>query len=199
MQKEDVKSRLEALCKAYPGGMKGLSLAAGLGETAVRDIVKRDASPTAETIAALAKAAGVNSSWLAYGDDGAVLKIPVQGIVSAGDGWIMPDDNNLGGLEFSVAGADLFAIEIRGESMFPVYRDGECLICSRFRGPHLDNLIGLDCAVLTQDGKGYVKLLKRGRRSGRYTLKSYNTLTDDIDDVALQWAAPVVWIRRNRF
>lgn len=198
MRRNGIKSRLEQLSKDYPGGMKGLSLAAKLGETAVRDIIQdRNKSPAAEAIVALAVAAGVSPGWLAFGEGGETPKIPIQGIVSAGDGWTMPDDCDLDVLEFSVSGSDLFAIEVRGDSMFPVYRDGEVLVCSRFRGPHLDNLIGLDCAVLTLDGKGYVKLLKRGRRAGRYTLKSYNLTTDDIDDVSLQWAAPIVWVRRK--
>ena len=90
----------------------------------------------------------------------------------------------------------MITIEIRGDSMSPVYRSGDKLICRR----HLrafDNLIGLDCAVLTEDGQGYVKILRRGTRPNRYNLKSYNVAQEDIENVKLAWAAPVVWIKRS--
>lgn len=80
--------------------------------------------------------------------------------------------------------------------MSPVYRSGDMLICSRQTTKHLDNLINLDCVVMTADGDGYIKILKRGTRRGCVTLKSYNPHFDDIENVQLLWVAPILWVRR---
>lgn len=197
MAKSDWKSRMRAFIKETKGvSMKGLSLKAGLGETAVRDILEREVNPSLDTFLAICDAADRDPFFFLYGDQDRSLTIPIKGIVSAGEGWTQVDDNRES-VEFSLADGHTFGIEVRGDSMSPVYRDGDYLICIERSGRNVDNLIGLDCAVLTMDGEGYIKILKRGTRPGRYNLKSYNPVFDDIENVALRWAAPIIWIRRT--
>lgn len=197
MKKNDLSKRLDDMADGFPGGRKGWSLRSGLNETAVRDAI-RHGNPTVETVLALARAANVSPAYLLFGEHPPESHIPVQGIVSAGEGWEIPDGARFDPVEFTVDGTDVFAIEIRGDSMTPVYRSGDFLICSRHTGVHLDNLIGLDCVVLTAGGKGFVKILKRGLRPHRFTLKSYNPRFDDIENVELKWAAPIQWVKRGR-
>lgn len=168
---------------------------AGLNETAVRDAI-RHGNPTVSTVFALAREANVTPMYLLFGQEQPRIEIAVEGIVSAGEGWENTDDNGMDPVEFGLQGGDLFGIEIRGDSMFPVYRNGDVLICSRHKAPHLDNLIGLDCAVLTTDGRGFVKILRRGQRANRFTLKSYNPRFEDLENIELKWAAPVLWVKR---
>jgi len=43
-----------------------------------------------------------------------------------------------------------------------------------------------------------LKILQKGTRAGMFTLRSYNPAArDDVENVALKWVAPVVWIRRG--
>jgi hypothetical protein len=192
------RDRLRGLIEGSPGlDMKEISLKAGQGATFVRDIVYRERSPSVDKFAAVCEAIGVTPMWMIYGDEAPHITVPVVGIVAAGEGWLGTDNAKFEPLEFAIRGDDLIGIEVRGDSMSPVYRDGDTLLCSRHFGRHVDNLVGLDCAVLTDDGRGYLKILKRGSKPGRYNLKSYNPHIDDIENVQVDWAAPVSWIKRK--
>lgn len=72
--------RLETRMAERGFNMKSLSLAAGLGETAVRDILKRHSSPSADKVMALATTLGVSAGWLL--DAGRADNLP-DGQVSA--------------------------------------------------------------------------------------------------------------------
>lgn len=192
------RDRLRTLIEGPPElDMKEISLKAGMGATFVRDIVYRGRTPSVEKFVAVCDALGVSAMSLIYGDDAPHVSIPIVGIVADGEAWAQTDASRADSIEFSVDGEDLIGIEVRGNSMSPVYRDGDYLVCRRRSGRHVDNLIGLDCAILTTDGKGFLKILKRGSRPGRYNLKSYDPHAEDITDVQVEWAAPVRWIRRR--
>ncbi len=197
MSKKTWSDRLSEAAEAFPGGRKGLSVKAGLNETFLRDTLKRGTMPGIEKFLAICRAAHVDPFFILYGDNAPKFTIPVLGIVSAGEGWSNQDGATFEPIEFEIEKDDIVSIEVRGDSMAPVYRSGDHLICQRHqRG--FDNLIGLDCAVLTADGQGYVKILKRGTRPNRFNLKSYNVANEDIENVQLAWAAPVIWIKRGR-
>lgn len=161
-----------------------------------------------DTITQYARAFRVAPEWLQFGKSGAavdrptVLSIPVIGYVGAGGEQISIDDHAQGGaldtIEIDFADADPIAVWVRGDSNMPVYRDGDALICSRMRGANIEDALNQDCMVKTADGVYYLKFLQRGRTKGRYTLRSYNMQYPDLENVDLEWAAPVVIIRRGR-
>lgn len=175
----------------------GVSRKAGLSRSTVNDIIKKGTTPSIDNFLAICKAIGVRPSILLEGIEDAKIVIPIVGYVSAGEGWIPVDDHAQDPLEFDLGSHDTIGVEVRGDSMSPVYRDGDTLICYRRFGPNADNLIGQDCVIRTAKGEHYVKILKRGSRPGRFNLKSYNPIMDDVEDVALAWAAPISWIRRG--
>lgn len=181
--------------------MKGVSLAAGLNETAVRDVLERGRTPSVDNFIAIATAVGVSPSWLLEGEEPPLVRVPIIGEVSAGEAWQPVDDLAPGAslevAEFSIAGADPIGIRVRGNSMMPVYRNGDTLIASRMHGASIENALNRDCIVRTAEGEAYVKIVKRGSRPGTFTLRSYNPAYDDIIDVRLEWVAPVKWINRN--
>lgn len=193
---EMLKKARDAYKRAGNGGVLKLSEDAGLKRTAVRDAI-RTGNPTIRTLVPLAEYLNVSLSQLVFGTENQAIEIPVVGIVSAGDGWENPDNAEHDPIEFRLDGQGLIAIEIRGESMYPAYRSGDFLVCVKHSGRNLDNLIGLDCAVQTSDGSGYVKKLLRGTKKNRYNLKSYNLAYEDIVDAEVVWAAPVQWIKRS--
>lgn len=87
------------------------------------------------------------------------------------------------------------AVIVRGNAMWPVYRDGDTIYYaeSTKRRPAL--LVGVECVVKLKDGAMMVKRLLAGSRKDVFTLGSYTS--PEIRDVAVEWAAPIVWIRRH--
>ena len=159
-----------------------------------------------ETLEQYARAFRVRPEYLAFGAEQEVQMpdpqhVPVIGYIGAGEEWFPIDDHERGaGLdEISMELAhdvDPIAIWVRGDSMEPVYREGDALICSRWQGAEIRNLINEDVVVRTADGRGYLKILLKGSRPDKFRLRSYNPTYHDIEDVALEWAAPIAWIRR---
>jgi phage repressor protein C with HTH and peptisase S24 domain len=82
-------------------------------------------------------------------------------------------------------------VEVRGGSMLPLYEDGTILYYSQQLAP--DSMVGKRCVVQLEDERVLVKTLRRGSERGLWTLVSLNA--PDIEDVALQWAAPIDWIK----
>lgn len=176
---------------------KQLSRLAGKGETFVRDILDYEKNPRIDSVIALCEALGVSVSELIDGGRQSFQRIPVIGTISAGEGWTASSDE-LGDLELRVDGGEPVALEVSGDSMAPVYRRGDLLIGAKRSGASADNLLGLDCIVLTEDGNRYVKYLARGAIRGRFNLRSYNPSHGDIENVKLAWAAPIIWVRRSQ-
>lgn len=196
----DWRSKLKRLIDETPGlSMKAVSLKAEMHPSAVHDMIKRGQAPSIDKFLSICAALNVSPAVLLSGDDAASISIPVVGFVSAGEGWTPIDDTSApdDAIEFDLGSHDTIGLEVRGDSMAPVYRNGDYLICHRQFGPNADNCIGLDCVIRTAAGQNFVKILRRGSRGGRFTLRSYNPVIDDIEDVALAWAAPVAWIRRG--
>lgn len=184
-----------ARMKELGHSMKSLSKAAGLGETAARDILKRNENPTRRTIEEFSRVLGVSVAEL-LGSDGPAPKVPIIGHVSAGEGWIPADHDNYETVELGLEG-DAIALHVRGDSMAPAYRDGDLIIGVKRTQRRAENLIGVDSIVETTDHRRYVKFLAKGSQRGLFNLRSYNPAHKDIEDVAILWAAPVAWIRRG--
>lgn len=83
------------------------------------------------------------------------------------------------------------AVEVRGDSMLPLYETGTLLYYSKQLPPEM--MIGRRAVVRLADDRVLVKTVRRGSQSGLYTLVSLNA--PDIEDVALLWAAPIDWIK----
>lgn len=145
----------------------------------------------------LARLANVSVAEFFHSGEGPRL-IPVVGDISAGETFIPTDDEDENGdyVQFSVGDDDLIALRVRGNSMSPVYRDGDVIIGRRYGYRSLPELTGLDVIVRTRAGEGYLKRLLRDSKS-KYRLRSYNAAFDDIENVEIDWAAPVLWIKRG--
>lgn len=82
---------------------------------------------------------------------------------------------------------------VKGDSMYPRYLDNEFLFYLRDDRPPAD-FIGRECVVKLEDGRMFVKWLRKGS-DGLFSLESHNAPL--IENKALQWAAPVL-ARVNR-
>jgi phage repressor protein C with HTH and peptisase S24 domain len=125
-------------------------------------------------------------------------KIPLLGCAQAGQAGYFDDAGFPVGqgwemIEFpKMHDASIYALEVSGESMEPVYRDGDILIVS----PLPDNMRRGDRVVVkTSDGQVMAKQLNRLTQT-QVTLKSLNTDFDDIilPREAVQWVARILWV-----
>lgn len=142
----------------------------------------------------------VNANWLLTGDnpDGSNT-LPVVGYVGAGAEVFLVDDHAKG------AGIDeieappgcpkgALAVRVRGDSMYPAFRDGDVLIYAE-RFDDATEMLQRECVVWLADGTVYVKTLTPGTRPNRFTLISYNA--PPLIDRHVIGAAPILWIRRT--
>ena len=149
-------------------------------------------------IEALAKALDIDPVDL-FRPPPAVRRVPVVGYVGAG-AQITPAPDIAHGAALEEidlpwpAGPEATAVIVRGDSMHPVYREGDILI---YEDRHTDpaHLLGRECIVALTDGRMYVKELARGSKPGLFTLLSWNA--PPIYDAAVAWAAPVRYVKRK--
>lgn len=156
--------------------------------------------PRGDVLGKIAAALGVTVTWLRHGEGLPYSEIPVVGFTSAGEGFVPFDDHDKGAAHDVVTidfGDYPIAVEVRGNSMLPVYRPGDRLMGTRRDGKNVAEFLGADCVAVTATGEGYVKRLMKGTRSGFFTLRSYNNEFKDIEDVAIAWAARIDWVRRR--
>jgi phage repressor protein C with HTH and peptisase S24 domain len=136
----------------------------------------------------------INELYLRLVTDGTPVErtVRLNGYVGAGQEVYQFDEDGAGYVEAPPgAGPGTEAVEVRGSSMFPLYEDGTILYYSKQLNP--DSMIGKRCIVRLEDERMLVKNLRRGSERGLFTLASLNA--PDIEDVAVQWAAPIDWIK----
>ncbi|RWI60270.1 MAG: helix-turn-helix domain-containing protein [Mesorhizobium sp.] len=190
------EARFRERMEAQGHTMKSLSLAAGLNESFVRDMLQRKRRPSVEKFSKLVAILGTTVADIMGEDassDGARF-VPLMGYVGAGaevepDFEQVPDE----GLEqipvpFTLPG-DMIAFEVRGNSMLPQFRDGTVLIVYREQRRSLESFFGEEAAVRTSDGRRFIKTILRGAKSGLVNLMSWNA--DPIENVHLAWVGEI--------
>jgi len=134
------------------------------------------------------KAFGVSPEWVLYGTN-AEQGVAVVGYVGAGAEVFSYDDyprgDGLKVVEKPPNSTDRFvAVEVRGDSMYPAYQDGDVLYYSE-HAHDKSQAQGRDCIVSLPDGR---KLVKRVEfTSSGVTLLSHNAPPIHIDSI--EWAA----------
>lgn len=185
------RARLQRLMDAKPIKRKPLAKGAGLGETAIRDIF--DEKRRDVRVGTLIRLAGYFDMSV---DE--LLEDPelrVAGKVGAGGTVIFePEDVFDGPTVPRPPGAHgrIMPLEVVGISMLPKYEDGDIVYVDRDIDGIPANAVGDYCAVRTADGGTYLKILSKGTRPGRFTLRSLNA--PDMEDQEVLWAAPVLWV-----
>ncbi|HYM31982.1 MAG TPA: LexA family transcriptional regulator [Candidatus Cybelea sp.] len=127
--------------------------------------------------------------------------VPLVGYVGGGAEVYPFDDAPLGG-GFEQVDAPpnetrtVIAVEVRGDSMFPAYREGDLIYYAREHDFSPDACVGAECVVKIADGPTLVKTVMRGADPMRWTLLSYNA--PPIEGARIEWAAPVLWVDKRR-
>ncbi len=192
-------------------GSKGLS-ASGLAKTAGLDPTTFNKSkrttgegklrwPSTESIAKVLEATGTTFGEFVslIGETqakGVVQRVPMIGFAQAGDEGFFDDAGfPVGGgwdelLFPSLGDPHAYALEVSGDSMEPVYRDGDTIIVS----PSASVRRGDRVVVRTRGGEVMTKQLAR-ETATRIELRSVNTAHPDrvLSRTDVSWMARIIW------
>ena len=202
----DVWRAIDLLAAKHDMSASGLARRSGLDPTAFhisKRITKngKQCWPSTETIAKILSATGDSlAEFIAQmGKDNAAvlaLRIPVISFAQAGDESYFDYAGYPTGKAWDevlfpqIADPDVFALEVSGDSMAPVYCDGDTIIVS----PNADIRRGDRVVVRTRDGEVMAK--KMARQSARKVelvslTKPRRSRMLDAENIA--WIARIVW------
>lgn len=181
--------------------VRGVSLDAGLSEHQLKNLFQGKSKTTnVDAAAAVAGAFGVTLTEFLNGQfyPKAVSAVSIAGRVSAGDGVELVDAYVPGAGRAvqrpdGLPSSGVVAVEVSGDSMEPIYSDGDILFYSRSSHDGVPSeAMGRKCICSDADGDVWVKLVKPGEETGRFHLISLNPSAMNRLNVPLMWAAPVV-------
>jgi transcriptional regulator with XRE-family HTH domain len=169
---------------------KPLSKAAGLNESAVRDLMGKVDDPRIGTILSLAAALGVSHETLIGGRVPLVGTVGIGGIIAMNVG----ENNHETVPRPPASHSDLIALRVAGDILFPAYRNGDVVYVAREHGAVESDFVGIECVCQLASGAAYLRTLANGSTPGLYSLRLFNSL--DIENEQLAWAAPVLFVMR---
>ncbi|MBF9235082.1 S24 family peptidase [Microvirga alba] len=204
-----VWAAIDALAARHGMTASGLARKAGLDATSFNKSKRtspegRDRWPSTESIAKILRATGATlEDFLRLVEPSGSLRrsmIPLIGLAQAGSGKLFNEEGlpaegpGWDEIDFPDFGQEkVFALEVSGDSMAPLYRDGEILIVS----PTASMRKGDRVVVRTTGGEVMAKELKR-RSAKTLELASLNKDHEDrtIPAEEVSWVARVMWARQ---
>jgi phage repressor protein C with HTH and peptisase S24 domain len=212
MKHDEVWRALDTLAAESGLSVSGLARASGLDATTFNRSKRsmpdgRPRWPSTESLAKALEATGVGldvfsnlvtgARTLASPHRVAARRIPLIGLAQAGgDGFFGDGGYPVGGGwdEVSlpeIADPHAYALEISGDSMEPVFRDGDQIVVS----PSAPIRRGDRVVLRTQGGEVMAKQLAR-RSARRYELRSLNPVHPDrsFDLAEVAWVHRIVWV-----
>ena len=200
MEKRWFQDRLRQLGKTQ----RGLAKHMGLDPSRITEIFNQSRSIKIEEAVEMAEYLetsldDVVSKLGAFVNRDAKASSLVVGYVGAGETVYSVDDHEKGSglykIEAPLGEGGGVCVVVRGNSMSPRFRDGEHLGYSREDGLDLAKCYGRECVVQTKDGRQLVKIVEPGNAVGEVTLVSVNSATPIEQNVAVEWVAPVTWVK----
>jgi phage repressor protein C with HTH and peptisase S24 domain len=200
---------IDRLAERYGMSASGLARKSGLDATSFNRSKRvspdgRDRWPSTESVAKVLRATGASLDEfmrLIDPDVGrAKTMIPLIGMTQAGAGRLFNDEGMPSGgpgweeVEFpDLSNEKVFALEVQGDSMEPLYRDGDVLIVS----PTARVRKGDRVVVRTAKGEVTAKELKR-KTAKNIELRALNAEHPDrvIPASEIAWMARVMWARQ---
>src|SRR5215207_2207174 len=200
---------IDRLAERYGLSASGLARKSGLDATSFNRSKRtspdgRDRWPSTESVAKILNATGASLDEFMRlvdpGVGGMKTTIPLIGLTQAGAGRVFTEDGMPTGgpgweeVEFpDLSNEKVFALEVQGDSMEPLYRDGDVLIVS----PTASVRKGDRVVVRTTGGEVTAKELKR--KTGKSVeLRALNAEHPDrvIPASDIAWMARVMWARQ---
>lgn len=199
-------SAIDALASAHGLTASGLAKSAGLDPTTFNKSKRittegRPRWPNTESLSRILKATGSSLeeflTLVANGEFAARQRhVPLIGLAQAGHGGYFDDAGfPVGGGWEEVAFPDFkdehaYALEVSGDSMAPVYRDGDVIVVSPGAGIRRGDRV----VVKTIAGEVMAKVLAR-RTAKSIELHSFNPAHDDriLKSEDVLWMARIIW------
>jgi phage repressor protein C with HTH and peptisase S24 domain len=204
---KQVWAAIDTIAERYGFSASGLAKKSGLDPTSFNPSKRngpdgRPRWPTTESLANLLEASGASLEEftdLLAGRKGQPPKrkhIPLLGLARAGKGGFFDDSGfpvGNGWEEIDVPGvtdATAYALEITGDSMLPVYREGDTIIVS----PGATLRKGDRVVVKTTDGQVMAKIMQR-QTAKTVELASFNVSHEmkSLDMKDVDWMARIIW------
>jgi phage repressor protein C with HTH and peptisase S24 domain len=201
---KQVWQAIDAIAQRNGLSASGLAKRAGLDSTSFNKSKRvspdgRQRWPTTESVAKVLAATNTpmeQFTALMSGSPGAERRIPLIGLVQAGSGGYFDDAGfPIGGgwdeITFpGVKDENAYAVEITGDSMEPVYRDGDIIIVSPNSAPRRGDRV----VVRTKKGEVLAKILKR-QTAHSIELTSFNPRHEPIvlPPEEVDWMARILW------
>ena len=204
---KQVWAAIDTIAERYGFSASGLAKKSGMDPTSFNPSKRngpdgRPRWPTTESVANLLNASGASVEEftdLLTGRKGQPPKrkqLPLLGFAQAGKGGFFDDSGfpaGTGWEEIEVPGvtdATAYALEITGDSMLPVYREGDTIIVS----PGATLRKGDRVVVKTSDGQVMAKIMQR-QTAKTIELASFNTahVTKTLDMKDVDWVARIIW------
>jgi phage repressor protein C with HTH and peptisase S24 domain len=200
---------IDRLAERYGMSASGLARKSGLDATSFNRSKRtspdgRDRWPSTESVAKVLRATGASLDEFMRLIDPDVGRsktmIPLIGMTQAGAGRLFNDEGMPSGgpgweeVEFpDLSNEKVFALEVQGDSMEPLYRDGDVLIVS----PTASVRKGDRVVVRTAKGEVTAKELKR-KTAKNIELRALNAEHPDrvIPASEIAWMARVMWARQ---
>lgn len=203
---EQVWLAIDALAQRYGLSTSGLAKKAGLDPTTFNKSKRLSADghkrwPSMESISKILDATGasLDSFTALLASRGAYRQgrtMPLIGFAQAGQGGFFDDGGFPVGtgwdeVQFpSLADDQAYALEVSGDSMLPLYRDGDRIVVSRNEQVRRGDRV----VVKTRDGEVMAKILAR-QTANLVELHSLNPNHAPrlIDTTEVEWIARIIW------
>ena len=204
---KQVWNAIDTIAERYGFSASGLAKKSGLDPTSFNPSKRngpdgRPRWPTTESVARVLVASGATVEEFTdlltgrKGQPPRRKQIPLLGLARAGKGGYFDDagfPHGNGWDEIDVPGVtdqNAYALEITGDSMLPVYREGDTIIVS----PSATLRKGDRVVVKTTDGQVMAKIMQR-QTSKTVELASFNPdhVTKTIDMKDVDWMARIMW------
>ena len=202
---------IDRLAERHGFSASGLARRAGLDATSFNRSKRvgpdgRKRWPSTESISKVLDATGASLDefmrLIEPGEGAARGRVPLVGLTQAGAGRLFTDEGMPAGgpgwdeVELpEVPGGEegLFALEVQGDSMLPLYRDGDVVIVSRTASVRKGDRV----VVRLASGEVTAKELKR-RTARTVELHALNDQHPDrtIPVAEIAWMARVMWVRQ---
>jgi phage repressor protein C with HTH and peptisase S24 domain len=185
---KQIWTAIDALAARYGMSPSGLAKAAGLDPTTFNKSKRGAANgklrwPSTESVSKILAATGASLDDFVALVENHLLRarmVPLIGMAQAGTGGYFDDAGFPAGTGWEeiafpeLADEHAYALEITGDSMLPVYRDGDRIVVSPSTNPRRGDRV----VVKTQGGEVMAKLLAR-MTAQRVELKSLNPAYED--------------------
>lgn len=171
--------------------LEGLSERTGISLSQIARYEKGERDPSLSDLEKIADALAIDINEVIGASKN---EIPLLGYVGAGDTVNIEHIDIDASTEMTPRPSgmprDSIAFRVKGDSMRPMLRDNDLILCLPQK-QDWQSLIGELCVVKTSENEVYIKELRKGYEEGTVRLISYNQLIDPIENVKPLWVSRV--------